>query len=273
MRTIAWGVCGAVLSAALATVAGAAEPPAAQGVAEPFVLKQPRPRAFQAHEGFVSLFDGRTLAGWDGDPEVWRVENGAIVAVRPPDRAMNNSYLVYRGLKARDFDLRLEIKATVGGSGIQYRSRTGLAWTNSVPGAPPPNLRWMMTGPQADFWPAKTFGRDLFSGQVYMENEPARVTSWRGQVTRRSAGAGPELVGTIAESSELALKIRPDDWNEYEIIARGPVVLHFLNGQLMAASVFDDPQSPDNRAGWIGIEAELNPARVEVRNIWLRKLD
>ncbi|MCP1470834.1 hypothetical protein J3E64_002527 [Sphingobium sp. OAS761] len=273
MRTVAWGVCGAVLGAALAIGAGAAEPPAAKGTAQPFVLKQPRPRAFQDHEGFVSLFDGRTLAGWDGDPDVWRVENGAIVAVRPPDRAMNNSYLVYRRLKARDFDLRLEIKAPVGGSGIQYRSRTGLPWINPVPGAPPPKLRWMMTGPQADFWPAKTFGRDLFSGQVYMENDLARVTSWRGQVTRRSAAAGPELVGTIAESSKLALEIRPDDWNEYEIIARGPVVLHFLNGRLMSASVFDDPESPDNRAGWIGIEAELNPARVEVRNIWLRKLD
>ena len=273
MRTLVLSICGAVLSAALANSALTAEPRSAKSVAQPFVLKQPRARAFQAHEGFVSLFDGRTLAGWDGDPEVWRVENGAIVAVRPPDRAMNNSYLIYRGLKARDFDLRLEIKAAVGGSGIQYRSRTGLPWTNPVPNAPPPNLRWMMTGPQADFWPAKTFGRDLFSGQVYMENEPARVTSWRGQVTRRSAGGEPELVGTIAERSKLALTVRPDDWNEYEIIARGPVVLHLLNGQLMAASVFDDPRSADNRAGWIGIEAELNPARVEVRNIWLRKLD
>jgi hypothetical protein len=131
----------------------------------------------------------------------------------------------------------------------------------------------MMTGPQADFWPARTFGKDLFSGQVYMENEPARVVSWRGQATRRRKGEKPELIGTIGDRAALAEVVHLEEWNEYEIVARGSVVMHFINGQLMSAHVNDDPASPDNRAGLIGIEAELNPARVEVRNVWLRRLD
>ena len=272
VRSIRWAHAALMTAAAIgaAMTARAAPAPASAPAPVRVSLEQPRPRDFQAHDGFVSLFDGKTLHGWDGDPRVWRVENGAIVAVRPAGPNTNNSYLVYRGARARDFDLKLEIKAPVGGSGIQYRSRTGEPWLTPVPKAPAPDLRWMMTGPQADFWPAKTFGRDLFSGQVYMENEPERVVSWRGQVTRRSPGAKAELIGAIGDGRTLAGAIRPDDWNEYEIVARGPVVLHFINGQLMAANVFDGTAAPDNRAGLIGIEAELNPARVEVRNIWLR---
>jgi len=237
------------------------------------VLAQPTPRNFDRHDGFVQIFDGKTLSGWDGDPAVWRVEDGAIVAVRPAGQITNNSYLVYRGIKAHDFDLRLEIKAAVGGSGIQYRSRTGVRWLTPVAGRPEPDPKWMMTGPQADFWPAKTFGRDLFSGQVYMENEPERTVSWRGQVTRRAATLKPELLGKVGDGKALADLVHPDGWNEYEIIARGPVVLHLINGQLMSVHINDDPQSPDNRSGLIGIEAELNPARIEVRNVWLRKLN
>jgi len=238
-----------------------------------FTLSQPTPRDFANHDGFTQIFDGRTLNGWDGDPAVWRVEHGAIVAVRPAGKPTNNSYLVYRKTKAKDFDLRLEIKAPTGGSGVQYRSRIGVRWLTPVADQPEPDPKRMMTGPQADFWPAKTFGKDLFSGQVYMENEPARVVSWRGQVTRRGAGSKPELLGTIGKRDGLAEAIRGDEWNEYEIIARGPVVIHLINGQLMAVHVDDDVSSPDNREGYIGIEAELNPARIEVRNVWLRKLD
>ena len=253
---------------------GLVQPAAKAAVAaRPLALAQPDPRNFADNNGFVSLFDGKTLRGWDGDPIIWRVENGAIVAVRPAGALTNNSYLVYRLTKARDFDLRLEIRAPVGGSGIQYRSRTGARWLTPVANSPAPNPQWMMTGPQADFWPAKTFGRDLFTGQVYMENEKERVVSWRGQVTRRSATTRPELLGVIGDRTALANQVKGDGWNEYEIIARGPVVLHLINGQLMSVHVNDDAASPDNRSGLIGIEAELNPARVEVRNIRLRKLN
>jgi len=262
----------AMLALLLAPAWVQAAPSASVGSAR-VVLAQPTPRDFNRHDGFVQIFDGKTLRGWDGDPAVWRVEDGAIVAVRPAGQVTNNSYLVYRGMKAHDFDLRLEIKAAVGGSGIQYRSRTGVRWLTPVAGRPEPDPKWMMTGPQADFWPARTFGRDLFSGQVYMENEPERTVSWRGQVTQRTTALKPELLGVIQNGKALADLIHADDWNEYEIIARGPVVLHLINGQLMSVHVNDDPGSLDNRSGLIGIEAELNPARIEVRNVWLRKLN
>lgn len=50
------------------------------------------PRRWDDHRGFVSLFDGKTLKGWDGDPAVWRVEDDAITAVRAATPPRNNDY-------------------------------------------------------------------------------------------------------------------------------------------------------------------------------------
>lgn len=232
------------------------------------------PRRWDDHRGFVSLFDGKTLKGWDGDPAVWRVEDGAITAVRAATPPRNNDYLVYRGVQARDFDLRLEIRIESGGTGIQYRSQTGKPWTNGrVPGAAEPNLNWMMTGPQADLWYPDPPRTAIYHGQVYIENSPERVVAWRGEVTRKDPDRRPRVVGAIGDPAVLGAVVKLGDWNQYEIIARGGVLMHLINGQLMSVSIDDDPKSPDNQAGLIGIEAEMSPARIQVRNVWLRKLD
>ena len=125
----------------------------------------------------------RQLKGWDGNPKFWRVENGAIVGESTPTNPSGNSYIVYRDLEAKDFTLKFEIKVEgTGGSGIQYRSQTGLPWLANIAPAVaanvgPVNLNWMMTGPQADFWPSR-----VFTGQFYSENTPMRILAWRGQV-------------------------------------------------------------------------------------------
>ena len=144
---------------------------------------EPRPLDFSDHEGYVSIFDGRTLDGWDGNPKFWRVEDGAIVGESTPERPSGNSYIAYRRMEAKDFTLKFEIKVEgTGGSGLQYRSRTGLPWLANIPANVaafngPVNLNWMMTGPQADFWPSR-----VYTGQFYSENTPMRILAWRGQV-------------------------------------------------------------------------------------------
>src|SRR4051812_31917682 len=82
--------------------AGRAEQPAA-GRGRGLAFTEPSPLDFNDHEGYVSIFDGRTLSGWDGNPKFWRVEDGAIVGESTPDRPSGNSYIVYRPLEARDF--------------------------------------------------------------------------------------------------------------------------------------------------------------------------
>jgi hypothetical protein len=71
--------------------------------------------------GELSLWNGVDLSEWDGDPDVWRVEDGAIVGFQSD--TTQNTFLIYRGRSFADFVLRAEIWVEAGGnSGIQYRS-------------------------------------------------------------------------------------------------------------------------------------------------------
>src|SRR6476659_8213718 len=102
-------------------------PPAGRG--RGLAFSEPSPMDFNDHEGYVALFDGVSLKGWDGNPKFWRVEDGAIVGESTPANPSGNSYIVYRNLEAKDFTLKFEIKVEGdGGSGLQYRSKTGLPW-------------------------------------------------------------------------------------------------------------------------------------------------
>jgi hypothetical protein len=250
-----------------------AVPTRSDGMPANFPFREPDPIAFDDHTGYVQIFDGATLNGWDGDPTIWRVEDGAIVGEHPKDKPLGNTYIAYRGFEAKDFDLKLEIKVEYGGgSGIQYRSKTGVPWRNKPPpGQPPFNLNWMMTGPQADFWyPVPPFF-SVFSGQFYSENTPLGILAWRGQVAQMEPGKASRLVGNIGDRTALGGYVKDNDWNQYLIMARGGTFIQILNGQLMAVLVDDDPADSNNQSGLIGVEIENSPTKVSVRNIWIRK--
>src|SRR3954466_1287111 len=74
--------------------------------------------------GFVSLFDGKTLQGWDGDPKYWRVENGCLVGeITPATIVSRNTFIIWRGGQPADFELKAEYRISAkGNSGINYRS-------------------------------------------------------------------------------------------------------------------------------------------------------
>jgi hypothetical protein len=239
------------------------------------VFPEPHPLDFSDHNGYISLFDGKTLDGWDGRPGVWSVEDGAIVGVSTPEHKAGNSFLVYRKTTAHDFDLKLEIKVeNGGGSGIQYRSSTGIpAGRVAGPGEPPLDPRWVMIGPQADFWLATDARNREYSGQLYSQNTHRGIIVWRGQVVQTLPGKPAQLVGTIGDRSALGAVIHEGDWNQYEIIARGGIILHILNGQLMAVLVDDDPGSSNNLSGLFGLQIEGAPCKVSFRNLWLKKID
>lgn len=266
-------------------VAGGTGSPGATGSTDPKIDKrikrnyhfyEPEPLDFSDHTGYVQIFDGVTLKNWDGDPAIWRVEDGAIVGVSTKEKPVVNSYISFHGFEARDFDLKLEIKVeNSGGSGIQYRSKTGLPWPPR-PGQSKPNLDWMMTGPQADFWFPVLPDMAEWTGQFYSENTPLGILAWRGQVVESALHAYPKLLGSIGDRNALAGYIRVNDWNQYLILARGGTFIHVINAQLMAVYVDDDPGSSNNQSGLIGIEIEGYPPeqamKVSVRNIWIKKL-
>ncbi|HLK62734.1 MAG TPA: DUF1080 domain-containing protein [Bryobacteraceae bacterium] len=234
---------------------------------------EPEPMSFNDHRGYIPLFDGVSLKGWDGNAKFWRVEDGAIVGQSTPENPSGNTYIAYRGVEAKDFTLKFEIKIEGdGGSGIQYRSKTGIPWSRPIPAnvtanVGPVNLNWMMTGPQADFWPSR-----VYTGQFYSENTPMGIMAWRGQVVEGAGMGAKRLMGNIGDRTQLGTLVKMNDWNEYTVIARGGTFLHIVNGQLMAVMVDDDPDSSNNQSGIFGIEIEAT-TKVSVRNIWLKKIN
>src|SRR6185295_16602764 len=86
-------------------------------------FSQPDPIDFEDHSGWISMFDGKTLSGWDGDKTLWRVEGGAIVAESTCEKPTGTIYLIWQGGEAADFEMKLEMKGegAAVNSGIQYR--------------------------------------------------------------------------------------------------------------------------------------------------------
>lgn len=238
------------------------------------VFHEPQPLDFSDHTGFREIFDGKSLADWEGDPSVWRVEDGAIVGESSGEHPVFNTYIWRKGLVVKDFDLKLEIKCEIGGgSGIQYRSQTGVPWTKPMhTGEKPRNLNWMMTGPQADIWfPVNPKAAD-YTGQFYSENTPLGIIAWRGEVVESEPGKPAQLIGRLGDREALGGFVKINDWNQYEIIARGGTMMHIVNGHVLAVLIDDDPASSNNQGGKIGIELESTPAKVSARNIWIREL-
>jgi hypothetical protein len=264
---------GALLAAALAGPGRTQSPPQPHEVAPGF--REPDPIDFDADDaGFQPIFNGTDLTGWDGDPRYWRAEDGAIVGESSKDNPVSNAYIVYQPLTAKNFDLKFEIKVEKGGgSGFQYRSQTGLPWRGHARADEPPyDLNRMLTGPQADFWYPVTPMHSAFTGQFYSENNPLGILAWRGQVTEHEPGRFKRLVGAFADREALGGYVRTSDWNQYEVIARGGVFIHIINGRLMAVCIDDDPASVNNLAGKFGIELESLPSKVSVRRIRVRRL-
>lgn len=235
---------------------------------------EPAPLNFDDHTGYTPIFDGTDLKGWDGDPSVWHVEDGAIVGISTLDHPAHSD-ISYKDLVAKDLDLKLEMKVEQGGgSGIQYRSKTG-PWPGRGSARNPTssNPDWLLTGPQADFWFPVNPGAEQYTGQFYTENNPLGIVAWRGEVVEMGLAEPPHLVGNIQDRRALGGYVKTNDWNQYEVIARGGTFLHIINGQLMAVLVDDNVSDVNNQPGLVGIEIESSPCKVSVRNIWVKKFN
>jgi hypothetical protein len=226
----------------------------------PYAPKQSdRPQSLSGDEaGFKPIFDGRTLAGWEGNPTFWRVENESIVGeITPATVIKSNSFLIWRGGRPKDFELKLDYRITpAGNSGINYRSAV-------IPDVVTPDNRFAMRGYQCDI-----DGQKRYSGNNY-EEKGRLFLAVRGQYTRVVGGRPPVLISTMSDAGELG-KFVNDDWNAVHLIARGNTLTHSINGRLMTIVTDDDaPNRPAD--GLIGIQVHVGPPmKVEYRNIRLK---
>lgn len=207
--------------------------------------------------GFQQIFDGKSLNGWDCDPDFWRVENGAMVGeTSASHQPKQNIFCIWKGGSPADFELKLQYKLTgeTGNSGIQYRSV-------ELPSV----ARWVMKGYQADI-----DGRQQYTGQIY-EERGRGFLALRGQIAYVPEGKKAGSIGSPGDGDQLKSLIKTDDWNELHIIARGNTLIQLINGRVMSA-VIDDDKANRKMDGEIGIQLHVTTAamKIESRNIRLK---
>jgi 3-keto-disaccharide hydrolase len=251
-RVLAFSI-GTVLLAAVSIAAR-------QQTTAPYTPKQSdRPSPVDGDEaGFQQIFDGKTLAGWEGNPAYWRVENGSLVGeITPQTVIKSNTFIIWRSGRPKDFELKLDYRISAeGNSGINYRSTV-------VPDPVTPENQFAVRGYQCDL-----DGRKQYPGNNY-EEKGRLFLALRGQVTHVVGGRPPIVLSTFGEATELARYIT-DDWNAVHLIIRGNTLTHLINGRLMTVVIDDDaPNRPAE--GVIGVQVHVGPPmKVEYRNIRLK---
>ncbi len=224
-------------------------------------------------KGFVSIFDGKTLNGWEGDSAYWRVENGSIVGeITPSTLLKRNSFLIWRGGTPADFELSLEFKISkAGNSGINYRSEELK------------DLPFAVKGYQLDI-----DGSNNYTGQNYEER--GRTTlAYRGQITtikaqnpentqesvqskiKNNAWTDLSVTGSLGDTGELLQKIKSEDWNTSRLVAKGNRLKHYINGILMS-DVTDNDKVNGKLKGVLAIQVHVGPPmKVEYRKIMIKQ--
>jgi len=166
------------------TLAFAQQPASPPATAQPFPLAPPPgPQIMpiplnDSNDGFVSIFNGTSLEGWEGDSRYWRVEDHEIVGeVTPANLLKQNNFLIWRGGTPANFELKVEFRITAGGnSGINYRSEE-IAGT-----------KYLLRGYQADI-----DGANRYTGQNYEERGRTFLAP-RGTITEP-----PDMIGSSSD--------------------------------------------------------------------------
>ena len=147
-----------------------------------------------AADGFVPLFNGRNLDGWDGNPRLWSVKDGIIVGSTEGNPLQHNEFLISRN-KYANFVLRADMKLRNHNSGIQFRSQA--------------HPEWVVSGYQADA------AENNYWGCLYEEKGKRGI-----------------LVNSWKDKGEKVVKLK--DWNTYEILCDGDHIQIKLNGTVTA---------------------------------------
>ncbi len=147
-----------------------------------------------ADDGFVPLFDGKTLDGWTqrNGLATYRVEDGAVVGKTAKNSP--NSFLCTEKAFC-DFELVFEVQVDPGlNSGVQIRSRSSKDYNNE-----------RVHGPQ-----------------VEIETAPGESGYIYGEATGR---------GWVSPNQDIKDAYKNGQWNEFRVLAVGPQIQTFINGK------------------------------------------
>jgi hypothetical protein len=193
--------------------------------------------ATRGEEGFTPLFNGKSLAGWEGDTKTFRVESGAIEAGSLEEKIARNEFLC-TDKEYGDFELRLQARLQGAGqnAGIQFRSQRV------------PNHHEMI-GYQCDMG---TMGQRPIWGWLYDESRRRKFLA-------------------EADDQQLSAALRPDDFNDLVIRCTGPRIQIWVNG--VPTVDFTETDTTIPQRGKIGLQIHGGlPAMAQYKNIRIREL-
>jgi hypothetical protein len=181
-------------------------------------------------DGFITLFNGKDLTGWEGLEDYWAVKDGAISGHEIKEKS-KQTFLVWKGGNVSDFELHLKYKFATpdGNSGVQFRSKVLDPKTFKVGGY------------QADFDAKAGFDGSIYDeagvagGRGTMSNRGEK-TVWDAENKRKNEKLGKD-------NAELKKVIKVGDWNEIVLVAKGNHITYHINGELMTDLTDDSPKA------------------------------
>lgn len=211
------------------------------------------------------IFNGKDLTGWDGDPRLWSVKDGAIRGeTTEANPAKGNTFILWKEGKTKDFELRLSFRCNAtNNSGIQYRSKH--ITDGKVGNA------WVVRGYQHEI--RNELKLPNVSGFIYDEGGSRGRICLVGERAVWTAEAGKMVAAEpLIKEDEFAKLFKLDDWNDVVIIARGPRIEHYLNDRLVLDFADQDPKKALSE-GILALQLHAGkPMWVEFKNIRLAEL-
>jgi hypothetical protein len=213
--------------------------------------------------GMKPLFNGSDLSGWDGDARLWKVKDGIIRGETTEQvKAKGNTFLICAQGSFKDFELRLSYRLNASNnSGIQYRSTKVANAAN----------KWVVRGYQHEIRNEVNFPN--VSGFIYSEGGvtgKGRICLC-GEKAVRGADDQKKVEAQLIDNEGYKKLFNLNGWNDVVIIAKGPHIQHYLNGQLILDFTDNSPKAL--KEGVIALQLHAGkPMWVEYKNIRIKEL-
>ncbi|MCA9214594.1 MAG: sulfatase-like hydrolase/transferase [Planctomycetales bacterium] len=202
-------------------------------------------------EGFVHVFDGKSLRQWSGDRQYWSVKDGALTGVTD-GTLKKNRFITWKESTIRNFDLRVKVKVTPGGnSGIQYR------------GTSRPDLGLdIVTGYQCDV----VANNPNYNGMLY-EEQGRRILAHAGERVIVDTDGQPWVVGKLPVKEFAA-----GEWHDYRVLVRGNHHQHWIDGHA-TADLIDLDADGRSLEGVLAVQVHVGPAMtIQYRDFKIKHL-
>ena len=256
------------------------------------------PVAYDDYTGYTKLWDGQTFNGWEGETDVWSIDNGGIHADTTKTPGQHHLHYTGPGAVMKDFDLKVEFRISEMGAngGIQYRSRllhpahggsienplgkplpagittlakaiaAGITVAPAAGGAVP--NPWQVSGYQFDLNSGNNY-----TGQLY-EGQGRGIVNPPGGIVQLLPSGQNIRIGAAAENPTQFIKPHKGlagEWQQVQIVARGNTLVHMINGQVITISIDDNPAARASQ-GILSLQLE-GSGQIWYRNVYVKRLE